>query len=632
MTRPLVVSRLFVLPLTLAMACDGGNETVSTSAAAADAPAKADAGAAEGAAAEAKPTAADAAAFAKQVDAELRALWVESSRAQWANATDITEAHGKAESAANEKVLAYTAKAIKEAQRFDGVEADADTMRQLRLLSLSTSMPAPDDAAKRKELAEIATELQSMYGKGKSCKTVAGKEECRDINDLMKVLAESRDYDELTEAWTAWRTISPEMRPKYQRFVELTNEGAKEIGFSDTGELWRSGYDMSADAFEKETERLWQQVKPMYEQLHCHVRAKLGEHYGADKVPANGLIPAQLLGNLWAQEWANIYPLMEPYSGQPSIDVTAALQKAEFDEVKMVKQAESFFVSLGLDPLPKTFWERSMLKKPDGKEAVCHASAWDVELDDDLRIKMCIKIDMEDLITIHHELGHNYYYHYYTSLPVLFQSGAHDGFHEGIGDTLALSVTPKYLNSIGLLDAVSEDPKAVINNQMQDALDKIAFLPFGLLIDRWRWKVFKGEIPPEKYNEGWWELRRKYQGIDAPVDRTEKDFDPGAKYHIPGNTPYSRYFLARVLQFQFHKALCDAAGHEGPLYTCSIHGSKEAGKKLQAMLAMGASKPWPDALEAVTGTRQMDAGPMLEYFEPLTKWLAEQNQGRTCGW
>ena len=564
---------------------------------------------------------------------ELRRLWTAREMAGWTNATDITDAHQAAEAEASEAVMAYTAQAIAESRAFAEIEGvDPAVARQIHLLQVGATMSAPSDPAKRKELAQVAAEMPSIYGKGKYCKDPKDPESCRDLGQLSSVLAESRDYDALLEAWQGWRTISEPMRPMYQRFVELSNEGAREIGFADTGELWRSAYDMSPAEFEQEMERLWQQVRPLYEQLHCHVRAKLAETYGADKVPAEGLIPAHLLGNMWAQEWGNVYPLMEPYAGQPSIDVTKALVDEGYDSRKMVRGAEAFFVSLGLDPLPKTFWERSMFDQPADRDVVCHASAWDVGMNDDLRIKMCIKINMEDFVTIHHELGHNYYYHYYYELPPLFQAGAHDGFHEGIGDTLALSVTPAYLKEIGLLGEVSNSPEAVINKQMQDALDKIAFLPFGLLIDRWRWMVFAGAVTPENYNAAWWDLRRKYQGIDAPVPRSEANFDPGAKYHIPANTPYSRYFLARILQFQFHEALCKAAGHEGPLHECSIYGSKAAGDKLRTMLSMGASKPWPDALEAITGSRQMDAGPMIEYFAPLMSYLEKENEGRSCGW
>ncbi|MCA9697408.1 MAG: M2 family metallopeptidase, partial [Myxococcales bacterium] len=494
-----------------------------------------------------KPSPEEAKAFVAEVDSKLRALWIAESQAAWNNATDITEAHQQEVAKASEAVMAYINQAIKDARKYDGVEADADTMRQLQLLKVATALPAPADEAKRKELAEIATKMDSMYGTGKwDCEDEA-KGNCKDMAAAIEILSTSDDYDELLKAWEGWRTISPPMRPMYQRFVELSNEGARDIGYSDVGQLWRSGYDMSPEEFEAEMERLWQQVKPLYTALHCHVRAKLAEKYGADKVPVDGMIPAHLLGNLWSQEWPNVYDDMEPYPGQPSIDVTEGLQKAGYDELKMVKTAEGFFVSLGLDPLPQTFWERSLFVQPEGREVQCHASAWDVGFNNDLRIKMCIKINMEDFVTIHHELGHNYYYHYYYTKPVLFQQGANDGFHEGIGDTLALSVTPKYLADMGLLAEVSEDPKALVNKQLADGLEKIAFLPFGLLIDRWRWGVFSGEIKPEEYNAAWWKLRNEYQGVAAPVERTEANFDPGAKYHIPANTPYSRYFLARIL-------------------------------------------------------------------------------------
>ncbi|MFK7931791.1 MAG: M2 family metallopeptidase [Myxococcota bacterium] len=576
------------------------------------------------------PTAAAAKAFVAAADAGFRENWVHTERAGWAYATNITPETEAASAAADEQLMAFVSQTVAQARTYDAVDGiDEDTARKLHLIKIATSLPAPNDDAKRAELAKLAAELTGMYGKGKHCNEAG---ECRDLGDLEKVLATNRDYDAQLEAWTAWRTISPPMRDKYARFAELGNEGAKELGFDDLGGLWRSGYDMTPAEVEVEADRLWGQVEPLYKELHCHVRAKLAETYGEDKVPVGGPIPAHLTGNMWSQSWENLYPILEPHPGQPSLDVTKALGEKGYDEIKMVKSAEGFFTSLGMDPLPQTFWERSMFTKPEGKDVVCHASAWDVEMNDDLRIKMCIKVDMEDLITLHHELGHNYYYHYYTDKAALFQQGAHDGFHEGIGDTLALSITPSYLNKIGLLDSVSESDEAVLNKQMLDALQKISFLPFGRMIDQWRWDVFSGKATPANYNARWWELRNKYQGIAPPTARTEADFDPGAKYHIPGNTPYLRYFFAHVLQFQFHKALCEEAGHEGPLHTCSIYGSTKAGDKLKAMLAMGASKPWPDAMEAITGTRQMDAGALREYFQPLEGYLKEQNKGRTCGW
>ncbi|QSQ15426.1 M2 family metallopeptidase [Myxococcus landrumensis] len=579
----------------------------------------------------AKPTPEEAKQFAQKVNADLKRLWTKQATAEWIKSTYITDDSERNAAYVNEEVLGYVNGAIKESRRFDGLKLDADTARTLHLLRVSQALPAPSDAQKRSELATTAARLEGLYGKGKYCGP-DGKAKCRDLEELSDVMAESRDYNALLDAWQGWHTISRPMRPLYERLVSISNDGAKDIGFSDLGGLWRSGYDMPPAEFEKEAQRLWGQVKPLYDDLHCYVRGRLAKQYGADKVPAGKPIPAHLLGNMWAQEWNNIYPLVEPFPGQASLDVDAELKKQNYDPVKMVRLGEKFFTSLGLKSLPETFYERSQFTKPRDREVVCHASAWDVTYENDVRIKMCIKPTEEDLVTIHHELGHNYYYTYYYKLPVLYQAGANDGFHEAIGDALTLSITPEYLQQLGLLKAVEKNDKNLINLQLKDALEKVAFLPFGLLVDQWRWEVFSGRVKPADYNKSWWALRQKYQGVAAPVARSEQDFDPGAKYHVPANVPYTRYFLARILQFQFHKALCEAAGHKGPLHECSIYGNKEAGKRLQAMLEMGASKPWPDALQVVTGTRQMDATPLLDYFSPLRQWLKTQNKGQKCGW
>lgn len=579
----------------------------------------------------AKPTPQEAQAFVGRVNDELKRKWTYASTADWVKATYITDDTERLSATANTEVLAYLSKTVKESTRFDGLSLDPKTARSLYLLRLSSMLPAPDDARKREELATTSARLEGLYGKGQVCGP-DGKPPCRDLGELSELMATSRKPAELLEAWKGWHAISVPMKPLYERLVTLSNEGAKELGFADLGQLWKSGYDMPPAAFEGEVERLWQQVKPLYEDLHCYVRARLSKTYGEKVVPLDKPIPAHLLGNMWAQEWNNIYPVVEPFKGQSSLDVSASLKQQRYDPKRMVKLGERFFTSLGLAPLPETFWERSLFTKPRDRDVVCHASAWDVNLSGDLRIKMCIKVNEEDLVTIHHELGHNFYYAAYNTLPALFQTGAHDGFHEAIGDALTLSITPSYLKEVGLLNKVSTKKEGLINLQLKDALDRIAFLPFGLLIDKWRWDVFSGKVSPAQYNEAWWALRTRYQGVAAPVERSANDFDPGAKYHIPASTPYTRYFLARILQFQFHRAMCEAAGFKGPLHACSIFGSKAAGERLNKMMSLGASKPWPDALEAMTGSRQMDASALTEYFAPLQQWLKEQNQGRRCGW
>lgn len=588
-------------------------------------------GANQGQAEQAPPTPEEARAFVERVNADLQQLWTRQSTASWVKATYITEDTDRLAAWAREEVMAYISRAVEESKRFDGVEVDEFTGRALMLLRFTQALPAPSEAALRSELALVASNLQSIYGRGKWC-GADGKGPCRDLGELSKIIAESRDWDELLDAWVGWRTVSAPMRPLYARMAELGNQGAREMGFGDLGELWRSNYDMGPEELSAETERLWEQVKPLYDELHCFVRSRLQDTYGADKIPSDGPIPAHVTGNMWAQDWSYLYSMLEPFPGQGDLDVDQALVRNDYDAVRMTKLGEKFFLSLGFDPLPDTFWTRSMLVQPRDRDVVCHASAWDLTGEGDIRIKMCIRPTEEDLITIHHELGHNFYYQKYNHLPVLFQRGAHDGFHEAVGDAIALSITPGYLHQVGLIDQPPQDDRGLINFQMKMALQKIAFLPFGKLIDQWRWDVFSGKITPENYNASWWELRERYQGVAAPVARSEADFDPGAKYHIPANVPYLRYFLAHILQFQFHKAMCDAAGYEGTLANCSVFGSEEAGEKLQAMLAMGQSRPWPDALEALTGTREMDAAPLIEYFAPLQGWLKEQNAGKTCGW
>lgn len=566
-------------------------------------------------------------------DAENRLLdaWIRSERASWVQSNFITVDTQAIAADAVEAQLGLTAELARAATAYAGQDLAPDVRRKLDRLRGSSPMAAPGDAAKQAELAEITTWLEAEYGAGKYCPE--GREgECLDLGELSRVIATSSDPAELLDAWKGWRTVSPPMKERYARFVELANEGARERGFTDTGAMWRSNYDMEPDEFAAEMDRLWEQVRPLYEQLHCFVRARLSERYGADVVPPEGAIPAHLLGNMWAQSWGNLYDRIMPREARGGgIDVTRLLHDHDVTPVEMVRIGERFFSSLGFDPLPETFWERSLFVKPADREVVCHASAWNLDWQDDLRIKMCIEINEEDFVTIHHELGHNYYQRAYNAQPPLFQDGANDGFHEGIGDTLALSITPGYLTEIGLLEG---EPQEAGDREalMRQALEKIAFLPFGLMIDKWRWQVFSGEVGPEQYNDAWWRLRETYQGIAAPVDRPADAFDPGAKYHIPANTPYARYFLAHILQFQFHRGLCATAGYEGPLHRCSIYGSEEAGAQLNAMLELGASRPWPDALEVVTGERTMDAGALLEYFAPLATWLEEQNAGRTCGW
>lgn len=573
-------------------------------------------------------TFADAKKFLDDVNERGLKLAIDAGRAGWVQNTYITVDTELIAAKADEAFTTVATKYAREAARFDELALPPGLRRPINVLKTSLTLATPDDPKKAEEVTRITSSMQSAYGKGKYCKE--GGADCLDIQGVEKVLRESRDPARLREVWEGWHAVGAPMRKDYTRFVELSNEGARQLGFADTGAMWRARYDMAPEAFARELDRLWDQLRPLYLSLHAYVRWKLHDKYG-DLVPPSGPIPAHLTGNLWAQDWSHIGDLVLPSTGGPGYSLTEILQKRRIDPVDMVRYGERFFLSLGFDPLPKTFWERSLFVKPRDREVVCHASAWDIDGEEDLRIKMCIEPKEEDFITIHHELGHNFYQRAYRHQPFVLRDAANDGFHEALGDTLALSVTPEYLVNIGLLDR-APDAASDTGLLLARALEKLSFLPFGLLVDQWRWQVFAGKIAPAEYNKAWWDLKLKYQGIAPPSPRGEPFFDPGAKYHVPANTPYTRYFLASILQFQFHRSLSKAAGCTGPLHRCSIYGSKEAGKRLQDVMQMGQSKPWPDALEVVTGQRQMDASAMADYFAPLRTWLDEQNKGKPIGW
>jgi len=531
----------------------------------------------------------EARAFLAEVNSTMLRLGNEASEAGWVQNTYITPDTEAMAARANAAYMTAVTRFAKEAVRYDAVELPALERRQLTVLKNALTMAAPADEKEAQEFAQLVTEMEGTYGRGKYCSDGESGEACLDIEEITEILAKDRNATRLREVWDGWHSIAPPMKPSYVRFVELSNKGARELGFADTGAMWRSKYDMPADAFSRELDRLWGQLQPLYVSLHAYVRAKLRDRYG-DQVPADGPIPAHLLGNLWAQDWSNVYDLVGPPGSARTVSLSDVLRARKVTPVEMTRFGERFFTSLGFEPLPPTFWERSLFVKPRDREVVCHASASNINSVDDLRFKMCIDQTEEDFTTIHHELGHNFYSRAYAMQPPIFRDSANDGFHEAIGDTIALSVTPEYLSKVGLINGAPAE-SADVSLLLQTALQRLAFLPFGLVVDSWRWQVFSGQVPPDQYNRVWWDLRERYQGVRPASVRSEEYFDPGAKYHIPANTPYARYFLASVLQFQFHRALTKAAGCTAPLHRCSIYGNAEAGKRLKATLEMGASRP-----------------------------------------
>jgi peptidyl-dipeptidase A len=571
---------------------------------------------------ESKPTVAEAERFLRDAETRLEKLAIDAQRAEWVSENFITDDTEAITSQAGERNLAAAGEIALRARRFNGLKLPAESARKRKLLQLTLLLSNP---AEREQYTRIAASMTGTYGKAKYCPLPADPGSCLTLNAMEKIMAESRDPEKLKQVWLGWHAQSPSYRARYAEYVALSNKGAREMGFADTGAFWRSQYDMPPEAFAVEMERLWQQVKPLYDALHTYTRYKLRQTYGAAVVPLEGPIPAHLFGNMWSQTWDNLYPILKPADADGSDSLDAVLKNRNTTAPEMVRYAENFYKSLGMESLPATFYERSLLVKPRDREVVCHASAWDIDTELDVRIKMCITPTAEDFTTIHHELGHIYYFLAYRHNAPLFKGGANDGFHEAIGDTIALSITPDYLQKIGLMNGVP-DPAKDIGPLLKRALEKVAFLPFGYMVDQWRWQVYGGRATPENYDAAWWTLREKYQGISRPVPAVPGGFDAGAKFHVASDTPYARYFLADLLQFQFHRALCREAGYQGPLNRCSIYDNKAAGAKFQAMLTLGASKPWPEALKALTGEDRIDGSAILEYFAPLKVWLDAENK------
>ena len=577
----------------------------------------------------AAPTVAEATAFVARAETDLAKLNQYANRASWVRNTYITPDSMWLEAKANAELTDVQVRYATQAARFDAVNLDPVVRRKLDLLKRNITLPSPNTPGASDEMAQLESKLDSTYSTGKF--VYQGK--TLTLDDAADILATSRDPAELKAVWEGWAKVAPPMKADYARLVALANQGSRELGFKDTGALWRAGYDMEPDAFAAKVDKLWAQVAPFYKNLHCYVRARLNEKYGDAVQPRTGPIRADLTGNMWAQAWGNIYDVAAPKTGTGlGYDLGQRLQTKGYDAPRMMKTAENFYTSLGFDPLPPTFWERSMITRPRDREVVCHASAWDIDDDHDIRIKMCAKVNADDFFTVHHEMGHNMYQRAYAGQPFLFKNGANDGFHEAIGDFAGLNaLTPTYLHEVGLIDQVPGED-ADIPYLLRMAMDRIAFVPFGLMIDKWRWQVFSGEVTPEHYNDAWWALRTKYQGVAPPGPRPADAFDPGAKYHVAASVPYMRYFLAYIYEFQFYRAACRQAGWKGPLDRCTVYNNKEVGRRFNAMLAMGQSKPWPDELEAFTGERDIDASAITDYFAPLNVWLIKQNKGESCGW
>ena len=579
--------------------------------------------------------------FLSRVD-KLYAEWNnKQTLADWEYASNLTPGNLAKKLNVSSEAARVTKSIWKEVNEFPWRDIkDENIRRQFSKLSVLGTAALPEDLFQ--EYEKIISDMENIYATAKIC-DYKDRSKCNLAlePELTEILMKSRDPEELKYIWVQWRKATGEkMKSLYKRYVELSNMAATLNNFTDNAAYWMKDYE--ADDFPEQIDALWQQLKPLYLQLHAYVRRELRKKYGEDIVSKDGPIPAHLLGNMWAQAWSNIADFTIPYPGKQLPDVTDAMVKQGYNATTIFRVAEDFFTSINLTAMPDLFWERSILEKPKDRELICHASAWDFYDSKDFRIKQCTRVNTEDLLTAHHEMGHVEYYLQYKNQPTVYKEGANPGFHEAVGDVIALSAsTPSHLKKINLLEDDSTDREANINHLYLKGLDKIIFLPFAYMMDKWRWNVFQGKVTPDNYNCNWWDLAEVFQGIEPPVDRSEDDFDPGAKYHIVADVEYIRYYVSFVVQFQFHKSLCIEAKQydpqnpdSKPLHQCDIYNNKAAGNLLKSMLELGSSKPWPDAMEKITGQRNMDSAGLLEYFKPLTDWLTEENKktNEYIGW
>ncbi|KAK0158218.1 hypothetical protein PV328_009250 [Microctonus aethiopoides] len=571
--------------------------------------------------------------FLREYDREASSVCSKTMMAQWDFATNITDNNRRKMLEEQTRKLKFERSSWRKAINFAWTRLpDPLTRRQLKLIAVKGRNSLTED--KFNELHHLIVEMKELYSRTRLCpyKKMGSICDLEIDNDVSRIMAESRDYEELLYYWRAWQeAVGPPMKNKYMRYVQLANQAAKLNGFVDAGDQMREVYE--DDYFQQNIAEVISAITPLYKNLFTYVRTKLIERYG-DKVRADGPLPAHLLGNMWAQNWEGIYDLVKPYSAARSLDVTLEMIIQGFTPLRIFQMAEEFFTSLGMKPMPPEFWRYSMFEKPIDREVKCTSSAWDFCNRIDFRIKQCTKATMEDLVSTHHEMAHIQYYLQYKDQPLIFRTEALPGFHEAVSDAIELSVmNPRHLQRIGLYNNSTEDFENSINYLMLMALRKIVYLPFAYIVDQWRWRVFSDGVAD--MTTQWWELRLQYQGIVPPLPRVERDFDPGSKYHIPADIPYTKYFVGVVMQFQLFESLCDISGHVGDLHLCDLYRSQEAGRLLTEVLSQGSSRSWPDLVRTMTRGKmnRIDVSALLRYFDPLNKWLQRQNQMEpVIGW
>jgi len=577
-----------------------------------------------------------------RADARFRELVSNVSYANWNYLTHMTQLNARRLEDSQSQLVVWFKLNVVTARRFlknAGSICHGVTVKLLKKLVNYQLIPSPLNPTTHRLISYLVNSMQRIYGSALIVDEEHGMKRYRMNPELTRLMATSRDYDKRQWAWTEWHDIvGRRVRPLFIDLVVRMNEAATDNGYRDISEAWQMS-DFDSTDVEETMDRLYQQILPLYRQLHAYVRRRLVGYYKRRDLNVSGSIPAHLLGDMWAQDWTSIIDILLPGDMYKQSELDATLRRADYSVRKMFRLAEEFFTSLGLERMTVDFWRRSVFVRPAGNWLMdCHASAHDFFTPKDFRVKMCAEVSTADLQTIHHELGHVVYFMQYRDQPALFRTGANAAFHEAVGDTVAMSVTsPQHWRSVVLgrrLPAPRSKhvPDTEINFLLRMALSRVAMLSYAYVLEKWRYQAFRGDVKPSQYNTRYWELREKCQGVKAPVIRDRENFDPGAKFHVAANIPYSRYFLSAIIQFQLHAALCRSKQHVATPHTCDIYGSLAAGRRLKTVLSLGASRPWPEVMKIITGYRDIRADKIIEYFRPLMAWLRQENRGHSIGW
>jgi peptidyl-dipeptidase A len=569
---------------------------------------------------------AEAAAFLKQYNSLFMGLVRVSQEAQWAASTDVTDAHDGARVGANTMLAAFAGdrevietarRLLKRREALDPVVARS--LDKIILGAAEGPGTIPDVVAARVAAESAQSSTMDGYTYKLDGKPVSA-------NDIDTILEKSSDLAQRRRTWEASKEMGVPLRAGLINLQKLRNQVAKEMGFASYFALQVADYDMSEKEMMDLLDSFVRDTQPLYKKLHAWVRVHLAKKY---KQPVPKLIPAHWITNRWSQEWSGIA------EGTVDLDPLFKGKKPEW----IVKSAEKFWVSLGFDQLPQSFWDKSDLYPvPAGgkRKKNAHASCWHIDLDRDVRSLMSVEANAQWFRTAHHELGHGYYFFAYArpEVPPILRQGANRAFHEAMGDLAAIAASqPVYLKAVGVLPESTkvDDRAALLDEALESAIPFIQWSAGTMA--HWERDFYSANLPPEEIQSRWWKYVAEFQGVEPPSNRNGMNdhCDACSKTHI-NDLPaqYYNYALSTVIKYQMHDHICKKILKQDP-HSCNYYGHKEVGDFLKSIMKQGALRPWRDVLKEATG-EPLSTRALVEYFKPLDPWLDQELKGQAVGW